>query len=747
MMPKVSKLFRSWWLALSKEQSRLRTMQRRKPMVEALEDRCLPATFLWIGPAMNQQPNWSIADNWSNVDAIGNGVPRAGDSVIFDPSRQGKDGNPGTNTPSRDDLDGLPVWDMTINSGYTETITLTQSLTVTNTLTMYDGIVSTGNGTTWTMTKKGMVYGGTWTGAGTTVFDAHSILRIDGGVTINQTTVNLNGTTTWVTGTIHTNAAVITTTDLFEAQNNSKICYDGPGSSFNVTGTDGQFTKTGGAATGSTEIDIPFDVQSPVAPAVSIGAATLLLAGSGTSSSVFDTAANTMVDFTSFYKWEGGTAFTGPGFVAVDNNGEVLVDSDVPAVNVALGGGAGGINSTIEGTGTLTITRTLNWYSGTMKGNGTTTLLAGAVANLGNDANGAFPVVLDRRTLNINNNGQGNNPAEVNLGNDPLMGPGPITFQVDNGAVINNDGIFSVLDDSSIVRVNGSGISTFFNNRLGTWQKTGGMGTTRVGVRFINNGKYIQKSDTVDFNTFAVNQQNGLFDVGSYTTLAEAGFEQDDGLVTVDGGLLAVAGFYQENGGDLAIAGGSLGTFSLFGSFFLTGGAIDPGGLVTVTGTMDQTGGTVDVLYAVSTTDTYDLEGGSVVMDVGTLPATNGLHVFLDGILSGPGIINANVLNEGTLNVGDGSNSYDLTINGNYTQGAAGILTMTSPITESVLIVNGGASFDGTLNVPDVFPDCPIITYGSASGVFADVNFPGAPPPFFYYPDYEPTYFDIAVGW
>jgi hypothetical protein len=57
MMPKVSKLFRSLWLALSKEQSRVRTTQRRKLIVEALEDRYLRATCLWIGPAMNQQPN------------------------------------------------------------------------------------------------------------------------------------------------------------------------------------------------------------------------------------------------------------------------------------------------------------------------------------------------------------------------------------------------------------------------------------------------------------------------------------------------------------------------------------------------------------------------------------------------------------------------------------------------------------------------------------------------------------------
>jgi hypothetical protein len=106
------------------------------------------------------------------------------------------------------------------------------------------------------------------------------------------------------------------------------------------------------------------------------------------------------------------------------------------------------------------------------------------------------------------------------------------------------------------------------------------------------------------------------------------------------------------------------------------------------------------------------------------------------GTLTGPGTINADLTNAGEVDPGGAPGI--LTVRGNYTQTATGVLGLrvggTTPGTQfDQLNVSGGAALDGTLNVSLIDGFSPIggqtfdvFNFGSASGGFATANFPTA---------------------
>src|SRR3954451_23537837 len=88
----------------------------RRLGLEILEDRVTPS--LWVGTAGGTGGLWSNPANW-----VG-GVPTNGGIVVFSPVAGG------TNTPSVDDIPGLSLGQMTIDSSYTQMISLNQTLQV-----------------------------------------------------------------------------------------------------------------------------------------------------------------------------------------------------------------------------------------------------------------------------------------------------------------------------------------------------------------------------------------------------------------------------------------------------------------------------------------------------------------------------------------------------------------------------------------------------------------------------------------
>jgi len=105
---------------------------RKRPELEALGLRIVPANTLhWDGPAGGF---WSVAANWKENIAP---VAGNGDSLIFD-------NIPGTcaNTSSVDDIQGLTIGSLTLNSAYSATLSLNQSLEVDGNVTIQPGTMT-----------------------------------------------------------------------------------------------------------------------------------------------------------------------------------------------------------------------------------------------------------------------------------------------------------------------------------------------------------------------------------------------------------------------------------------------------------------------------------------------------------------------------------------------------------------------------------------------------------------------------
>src|SRR5207244_1122268 len=108
------------------------------------------------------------------------------------------------------------------------------------------------------------------------------------------------------------------------------------------------------------------------------------------------------------------------------------------------------------------------WTGGTMSGSGQTTT-NGSLAITANNA-----TELNGRTLNINGG------ATLTAGAAPF-------WLDDNGAVVNNAGLFDVQSDVTFFH-NAGALSTFNNLATGTFRKSAGTGATDVQFAFNNSG-------------------------------------------------------------------------------------------------------------------------------------------------------------------------------------------------------------------------------------------------------------------
>lgn len=111
---------------------------RARPTVEALENRDLLATLLWIGES--DQP-WSTVTAWRIVGTQTHIAPQNGDTLIFG---KADDGTMGRLTASRDDMAGLTLAGLKITPEYGLTVTLQQDLTVRSLFSMANGTLAAG---------------------------------------------------------------------------------------------------------------------------------------------------------------------------------------------------------------------------------------------------------------------------------------------------------------------------------------------------------------------------------------------------------------------------------------------------------------------------------------------------------------------------------------------------------------------------------------------------------------------------
>lgn len=201
----------------------------------------------------------------------------------------------------------------------------------------------------------------------------------------------------------------------------------------------------------------------------------------------------------------------------------------------------------------------------------------------------------------------------------------------------------------------------------------------------------------------------------SFTSTGGAPRFENLGLVEVTGaGLVVGAGIEFTNTGTIAL---DAGTFHVIEPFANAGNiSIGAASVFTATGNFVQTAGTTTLAGGVLTVPLLvDIQGGT---------------------LSGFGTVNGNVLNRSRVTVGNIGVAGVLSINGDYTQTAVGVLAVelddiNASNPSDRLNVTGNATLDGTLNVAllpgfvatlnDAYQ---VLTGGSVTGVFASYNLP-----------------------
>ncbi len=224
-------------------------------------------------------------------------------------------------------------------------------------------------------------------------------------------------------------------------------------------------------------------------------------------------------------------------------------------------------------------------------------------------------------------------------------------------------------------------------------------------------GSLLQNSAPTLIPTFA-----DFFVEGPVTTGTPAESNIIKSVNFTPGSSLQVYNTLTVTDGQITVNGGSA---TLNGGTIVTPGDFNFSGIgQLITNTVFNVGGLANIV-----------SGGLFVNN--TLNAANGLTIFQNALLAGSGVINANVLNAGT--VAPGNSPGTLTINGNFTQTSSGILQIELASTSvfDQLIVSGDAALAGTLQVlsfggfvPQFGQQFDFLQAGSISGEFDTIAVP-----------------------
>jgi hypothetical protein len=260
------------------------------------------------------------------------------------------------------------------------------------------------------------------------------------------------------------------------------------------------------------------------------------------------------------------------------------------------------------------------------------------------------------------------------------------------------------------------------DNTLGSINWSSGTVTSTAGNSFRNVGLLTISSSGND--TFL--SGGTLNNAGTVVRSGANDWYLQDGAVVnnLPGALFDV----QNNGRIYDLEGAA--TFNNQGTFRRSAGT----GLMDLTaGLSFNNSGTVQVQTGtLSFSSGYVQTGGSTDLAGGTLGGS--LIDVQGGSLSGSGTINASVRNAGLVDPGGAGAAGQMTIAGNYTQLAGGVLNIEIGGTIAgsqydQLIVIGSVVLDGTLNINLINGFSPlsgnkfqILTFGSHTGVFATIN-------------------------
>ena len=167
--------------------------------------------------------------------------------------------------------------------------------------------------------------------------------------------------------------------------------------------------------------------------------------------------------------------------------------------------------------------------------------------------------------------------------------------------------------------------------------------------------------------------------------------------------------------------------------------------------------GEINIIAGTLTFPSGMTSGSGTIVDLGggTLGSGNPLILESGASLVGSGTLDGDLNNGGEVSPGDSPGL--ITVNGDYTQNAGGILTLelagTTPATMyDQLAITGTTILDGILNVSLIDPFIPaagdsfnVLTYTSRTGTFGTVNLPVLPSGLVWETSYETNAFVLTV--
>jgi PEP-CTERM motif len=314
-------------------------------------------------------------------------------------------------------------------------------------------------------------------------------------------------------------------------------------------------------------------------------------------------------------------------------------------------------------------------------------------------------------------------PCVVNFG-VTLFNTGNDVFDNEAGATLINDG--SIRSNPVAVFNNDAGgtvtnFGTIFNsflttlNNAGTLTNAGGANLFLSGSSsFTNTGTFNNAGGVVSDSTTTLINAGTLTNFVGALVLSDARINNTSGATLTNDGTLTTSHGLTNNAGAMLIVNGK----------FSNIGPLTNAGVVNI-----QAGGVLNNLADISTH--YTQTSGQTVVN-GTLNSAAPVQIQ-GGTLTGVGTIKGDVNNSGgSVSPGDAPGM--LTINGNYTQGSGGTLTIQlggrAQGDFSVLDVTGVATLGGAVNfvalggfTPEAGDEFTFLLFGQESGDFANVEF------------------------
>jgi hypothetical protein len=306
----------------------------------------------------------------------------------------------------------------------------------------------------------------------------------------------------------------------------------------------------------------------------------------------------------------------------------------------------------------------------------------------------------------------------TNSSGDPTNGPGgSANFSPAGGPVtlaFNNLFLAGTLSGVDSFTVNG-----FFTWTDGTLEGPPGSTLTALGGMTLGQQQVITHPLFLDGRTLANAGTAAWNSTGGVSLTHQAVFNNLAGATILD--------LNTRSGDGFADADGSGAAFNNLGAYVKSGTALSSMTLAfTNSGTVDVQAGTLGF-------GTYTQTAGTTLLDGGSLAGALNLQ---GGTLMGSGTIMGNVTNAGLLVVGFPGVPGTLVITGDYTQTAAGVLTLevggyNAGIDYGHLQVGGTAALGGTLNVnlingfvPNPGDSFALLTFTAVAGGFATVSLP-----------------------